>query len=117
MRLRYAVELTGAATQRSLIISVRNVISLEDYKAVTRAVASIQTLERVRPLSVDGDTLVLEVFGINEPETLMRLMHLMRLIRLLGWMRSILSKPASAKKAPCHGITGLGSKQCGHRTG
>jgi hypothetical protein len=74
MQLRYAVELTGAATQRSLIISVRNVISLEDYKAVTRAMASIQTLERVRPLSVDGDMLVLEVFGISEPETLMRLM-------------------------------------------
>ena len=74
MRLRYAVELTGAATQRSLIISVRNVISLEDYKAVTRAMTSIQTLERVRPLSVDGDMLVLEVFGISEPETLMRLM-------------------------------------------
>ncbi|MDG1214842.1 MAG: DUF2066 domain-containing protein [Luminiphilus sp.] len=74
MQLRYAVELTGAATQRSLIISVRNVISLEDYKAVTRAMTSIQTLERVRPLSVDGDMLVLEVFGISEPETLMRLM-------------------------------------------
>ena len=74
MQLRFAVELTGAATQRSLIISVRNVISLEDYKAVTRAMASIQTLERVRPLSVDGDMLVLEVFGISEPETLMRLM-------------------------------------------
>lgn len=74
MRLRYAVELTGAATQRSLMISVSNVIGLDDYKAVVGAMTSIQTLERVRTVSVDGDTLVLEVFGVSEPETLIRLM-------------------------------------------
>ncbi|MEK9988379.1 MAG: DUF2066 domain-containing protein [Halieaceae bacterium] len=74
MRLRYAVELTGAATQRSLIISVSNVIGLEDYKAVVNTLESIQTLERVRTVAVDGDTLTLEVIGVSEPETLIRLM-------------------------------------------
>ena len=74
MRLRYAVELTGAATQRSLIISVSNVIGLEDYKAVVSTLESIQTLERVRTVTVDGDTLTLEVIGVSEPETLIRLM-------------------------------------------
>ncbi len=74
MRLRYAVELTGAATQRSLIISVSNVIGLEDYKAVVSTLESIQTLERVRTVAVDGDTLTLEVIGVSEPETLIRLM-------------------------------------------
>jgi len=74
MRLRYAVELTGAATQRSLIISVNNVIGLEDYKAVVSTLESIQTLERVRTVAVDGDTLTLEVIGVSEPETLIRLM-------------------------------------------
>jgi hypothetical protein len=74
MRLRYAVELTGAATQRSLIICVSNVIGLEDYKAVVSTLESIQTLERVRTVAVDGDTLTLEVIGVSEPETLIRLM-------------------------------------------
>ena len=74
MRLRYAVELTGAATQRSLIISVNNVIGLEDYKAVVSTLESIQTLERVRTVAVDGDTLTLEVIGVSEAETLIRLM-------------------------------------------
>ena len=85
MRLRYAVELTGTATQRSLIISVSNVISLEDYKAVVSAMESIQTLERVRTVSVDGDTLVLEVFGVGEPETLIRLMAS---VKALEWQTS-----------------------------
>jgi len=85
MRLRYAVELTGTATQRSLIISVSNVISLEDYKAVVSAMESIQTLERVRTVAVDGDTLTLEVIGVSEPETLIRLMAS---VKALEWQTS-----------------------------
>lgn len=85
MRLRYAIELTGAAIERSLTISVSNVISLEDYKAVTQAIAGLQTLERVRTLAVDGDRLVLEVFGVSEPETLMRLMSS---LSALEWLSS-----------------------------
>jgi len=73
MRLRYAVELTGAATERSLTIAVSNVVGLEDYRAVTKAIRDLQTLDRVRTVAVDGDTLVLEVYGVSEPETLMRL--------------------------------------------
>lgn len=74
MRLRYAVELTGAAAARPIRISVKNVVSLADYRAVTQAVAGLPTLERVRPAAVNGDILVLELFGVSEPETLMRLM-------------------------------------------
>ena len=85
MRLRYAVELTGAATQRSLVISVSNVISLEDYKAVVSALESIQTLERVRTVAVDGDALTLEVIGVSEPETLIRLMAS---VRAFEWQTS-----------------------------
>jgi hypothetical protein len=49
------------------------VVGLEDYTAVTNAISGLQTLDRVRTVAVDGDTLVLEVYGVSEPETLVRL--------------------------------------------
>lgn len=85
MRSRYAVALTGAATAGSLMVTVKNVVSLADYKAVTEAMGGLQTLERVRPVAVQGDTLVLEVFGVSDPETLMRLMSS---LKAFEWLTS-----------------------------
>jgi len=55
-------------------VNVRNVVTLEDYRAVTTAMASIQTLVNVRPVAVTGDVLTLELAGIGDAETLVRLM-------------------------------------------
>jgi len=73
MRQQFAVSLSNAAASASLQIRIGNVVSLADYEAVTAAIGRIQTLERVRPLAVDGDVLTLELFGIGDLQTLARL--------------------------------------------
>lgn len=74
VRRQYAVALSENNDQGTLRVSVRNVVSLQDYQAVTRLMAGIQTLDHVRPVAVEGDTLTLELRGISDPETLSRLM-------------------------------------------
>ncbi len=74
MRRQYAVALDQPSTTTPIRISVENVVSLADYQGVTEAISGVRTLERVRPVSVNGDILVLDVFGISEPQTLVRLM-------------------------------------------
>ena len=74
MRRQYAVSLTSQGTQKTLQVRIRNVISLEDFMAVTQSVAAIQTLEHARPVAVQGDTLTMELTGIGDAETLTRLM-------------------------------------------
>lgn len=74
MRRQYAVALTTDSSAKKLRVSVRNVVHLEDYRAVTEAIASIQTLDYARPMAVNGDTLTLELLGIGNVETLLRLM-------------------------------------------
>jgi len=74
VRRQYAVALSENNDQGTLRVSVRNVVSLQDYQAVTRLMAGIQTLDHVRPVAVEGDILTLELSGISDPETLSRLM-------------------------------------------
>lgn len=74
MRRQYAVALTTESSAKKLRVSVRNVVHLEDYRAVTEAIASIQTLDYARPVAVEGDILTLELLGIGKAETLLRLM-------------------------------------------
>jgi len=74
VRRQYAVALSENNDQGTLRVRVRNVVSLRDYQAVTRLMAGIQTLDHVRPVAVEGDTLTLELRGISDPETLSRLM-------------------------------------------
>lgn len=74
IRRQYAVALSKSSDQGVLRVSVRNVVSLEDYKAVTNLIAGIRTLEHVRPVAVEGDTLTLELLGVSDPATLSRLM-------------------------------------------
>ena len=74
MRRQYAVALTTESSAKKLRVSVRNVVHLEDYRAVTEAIASLQTLDYARPVAVEGDMLTLELLGIGNAETLLRLM-------------------------------------------
>lgn len=74
MRRQYAVALTTDTGTQALRIHVRNVVSRDDYRAVTAAMRGIQTLDRVRPVAVRGETLTLELQGVGDAETLTRLM-------------------------------------------
>jgi hypothetical protein len=74
MRRQYAVALTTEAATQMLRIRVRNVVTRNDYRAVTAAVSGIQTLDHVRPVAVQGNTLTLELQGVGDAETLTRLM-------------------------------------------
>ena len=74
MRRQYAVALSDRKATEALRVNVRNVVTLEDYRAVTTAMADIQTLVSVRPVAVTGDVLTLELAGIGDAETLVRLM-------------------------------------------
>ena len=74
MRRQYAVALSDRKATEALRVNVRNVVTLEDYRAVTTAMANIQTLVNVRPVAVTGDVLTLELAGIGDAETLVRLM-------------------------------------------
>ena len=66
--------LTQQSAQEVLRVRIRNVVSRDDYRAVTEAMNSLPTLERVRPVAVEGDTLTLELTGASDAETLSRLM-------------------------------------------
>ena len=74
MRRQYAVALTDRKAAQALRVSVRNVVNLVDYRAVINAMADIQTLVNVRAVAVAGDVLTLELAGISDVETLVRLM-------------------------------------------
>jgi len=74
MRRQYAVALTTDNVTQALRIRVHNVVSLDDYRAVTAAMRGIQTLDHVRPVAVQGETLTLELQGVGDAETLTRLM-------------------------------------------
>ena len=74
MRRQYAVALTQQSAQEVLRVRIRNVVSRDDYRAVTEAMNSLPTLGRVRPVAVEGDTLTLELTGASDAETLSRLM-------------------------------------------
>ena len=74
MRRQYAVALTTDSDTQALRIRVRNVVTRDDYRAVTAAMSGIQTLDHVRPVAVQGDTLTLELQGVGDAETLTRLM-------------------------------------------
>ena len=52
MRRQYAVALTTDTETRALRIRVNNVVSRDDYRAVTAAIRGIQTLDHVRPVAV-----------------------------------------------------------------
>jgi hypothetical protein len=74
MRRQYAVSLTTDNATQALRIRVSNVVTRDDYRAVTAAISGIQTLDHVRPVAVQGDTLTLELQGVGDAETLIRLM-------------------------------------------
>ena len=74
MRRQYAVALTTDAATQTLRIRVHNVVTRDDYRAVTAAISGIQTLDHVRPVAVQGDALTLELQGVGDAETLVRLM-------------------------------------------
>ena len=74
MRRQYAVALTDRKAAQALRVSVRNVVTVEDYRAVTTTMTNIQTLVSARPVAVTGDVLTLELVGIGDAETLVRLM-------------------------------------------
>ena len=74
MRRLFAVELKTDAVNQPLMISIQNVVNLADYLAVTQLVAGIQTLEQARPIAVEGDTLRLALFGVDDADSLVRLM-------------------------------------------
>ena len=74
MRRQYAVALTTDTETQALRIRVHNVVSRDDYRAVTAAMRGIQTLDHVRPVAVQGETLTLELQGVSDAETLTRLM-------------------------------------------
>ena len=74
MRRQYAVALTTDNATQALRIRVHNVVTQDDYRAVTAAMNGIQTLNHVRPVAVQGDTLTLELQGVGDAETLIRLM-------------------------------------------
>lgn len=74
MRRQYAVALTDRKAAQALRVNVRNVVNLADYRAVINAMTDIQTLVNVKPVAVAGDVLTLELAGIGDVETLVRLM-------------------------------------------
>ena len=74
LRRQYAVALTQTSVGQVITVSIRNVVSRNDYRAVTEAIKSLPTLERVRPVAVEGDTLTLELTGAGDAQTLSRLM-------------------------------------------
>ena len=74
MRQLFAVELKNEAARQPLMISIENVVDLADYQAVTQLVSGIQTLEQVRPIAVEGDVLRLALFGVDDADSLIRLM-------------------------------------------
>ena len=74
MRRQYGVALTTETETQALRVRVHNVVTRDDYRAVTAAMSRIQTLNHVRPVAVQGDTLTLELQGIGDAETLTRLM-------------------------------------------
>ena len=74
MRRLYAVKLRTEAASQPLVISIENVVNLSDYQAVMQSIAGIQTLEQVRPIAVDGDTVRLSLFGVDDADSLIRLM-------------------------------------------
>ena len=74
MRRQYAVALTTDTSTKALRVRVNNVVTRDDYRAVTAAVRGIQTLDHVRPVAVQGETLKLELQGVGDAETLTRLM-------------------------------------------
>ena len=74
MRRLFAVELKTEAASQPLVISIENVVNLADYQAVTQLVAGIQTLEQVRPIAVEGEILRLALFGVDNADSLVRLM-------------------------------------------
>ena len=59
---------------KALRVRVNNVVTRDDYRAVTAAMRGIQTLDHVRPVAVQGETLTLELQGVGDAETLTRLM-------------------------------------------
>ena len=74
MRRLFAVELKTEAASQPLVISIENVVNLADYQAVTQLITGIQTLEQVRPIAVEGATLRLALFGVDDADSLIRLM-------------------------------------------
>lgn len=74
LRRQYAVALTQTSVGQVMTVSIRNVVSRDDYRAVIEAIKSLPTLERVRPVAVEGDTLTLELMGAGDAQTLSRLM-------------------------------------------
>ena len=74
MRRLYAVKLRTEAASQPLVISIENVVNLSDYQAVMQLIAGIQTLEQVRPIAVKGDTVRLSLFGVDDADSLIRLM-------------------------------------------
>ena len=74
MRRQYAVALTTDTETQALRVRVHNVVTRDDYRAVRAAMSQIQTLDHVRPLAVQGDTLTLELQGVGDAATLTRLM-------------------------------------------
>ena len=74
MRRQFAVALTQQSAQEVLRVRIHNVVSRDDYRAVTEAINSLPTLERVRPVAVEGETLTLDLTGAGDAETLSRLM-------------------------------------------
>ena len=74
MRRQYAVALTTDTETLALRVRVHNVVTRDDYRAVTATMSGIQTLDHVRPVAVEGDKLTLELQGVSDAETLTRLM-------------------------------------------
>ena len=74
MRRQYAVALTTDTATKALRVRVNNVVTRDDYRAVTTAMRGIQTLDHVSPVAVQGETLTLELQGVGDAETLTRLM-------------------------------------------
>ena len=74
MRRQYAVALATDNSTQVLRVMVQNVVDLDDYRAVTAAISSIQTLDDARPVGVQGDILTLELRGVGDAEVLSRLM-------------------------------------------
>ena len=89
LRRQYAVALTQTSVGQVITVSIRNVVSRDDYRAVTEAIQSLPTLQRVRPVAVEGDTLTLELTGAGDAQTLSRLMA--PLVRLT-WIQDDLGR-------------------------
>ena len=73
MRTLYAIRLAPLSKTHTLLVSVRNVVGIRDYLAVSDRISSIQTLEHSRPVAVDGSNLTFELHGISSTGALRRL--------------------------------------------